>query len=483
MPYWIPEEGEIPEKYLGQEEQQFQEEQLGKEEIVSSKEAKALANKAKEEGRNVELYEGMFNVSSRELMGNRDWWTLYYPDEVASSKQWSEYRTYYDNPVSGETQYSDWTTDKTPATMSGTWYRQAATGNAEYAQKAQFYEQQLQKGQIECSKYRGAQFNICMEAIAQKIQGQMQRSIPGFASGGLVSTAPADVRQTKETTMMNRNMYPQGYAEGGNVMPMMEEEMPGLMEPPMPPMPEEEMMEQEQATMLEGILEPEEMDLLATVVEQFPELIPVLDKIDMAVGSSGEFDGEGPVSGPGTETSDSIPARLSDGEFVFTAKAVKQIGVDKLRKMMDKAESEYDATMMKQEEMQGLLGPGYAMGGLISAVADMRKQAADMGSAVTEYQQPALMQKSQNVDGAGRQMPQNQTGILAQKEVDLREQERSIRPRVELNTNQQSMGQASTTVAANAPRASFETEMGRSNMRENLINAAEENKEPSLMMV
>lgn len=34
----------------------------------------------------------------------------------------------------------------------------------------------------------------------------------------------------------------------------------------------------------------------------------------------------GAISGPGTETSDSIPAMLSDGEFVMTAKAVKGLG-------------------------------------------------------------------------------------------------------------------------------------------------------------
>lgn len=34
----------------------------------------------------------------------------------------------------------------------------------------------------------------------------------------------------------------------------------------------------------------------------------------------------GQISGPGTETSDSIPAMLSDGEFVMTAKAVKGLG-------------------------------------------------------------------------------------------------------------------------------------------------------------
>jgi hypothetical protein len=34
----------------------------------------------------------------------------------------------------------------------------------------------------------------------------------------------------------------------------------------------------------------------------------------------------GPIYGPGTETSDDIPAMLSDGEFVMTAKAVRGAG-------------------------------------------------------------------------------------------------------------------------------------------------------------
>ena len=36
--------------------------------------------------------------------------------------------------------------------------------------------------------------------------------------------------------------------------------------------------------------------------------------------------GGGEVNGPGTGTSDSVPARLSDGEFVLTAKAVRGAG-------------------------------------------------------------------------------------------------------------------------------------------------------------
>lgn len=44
----------------------------------------------------------------------------------------------------------------------------------------------------------------------------------------------------------------------------------------------------------------------------------------------------GPVNGPGTETSDSIPAWLSDGEYVLNAEAVKEVGKGKLEKMNQK---------------------------------------------------------------------------------------------------------------------------------------------------
>jgi hypothetical protein len=51
-----------------------------------------------------------------------------------------------------------------------------------------------------------------------------------------------------------------------------------------------------------------------------------------ALGGVGDFIGDvfsaegGYISGPGTETSDSIPARLSDGEFVVKASAVRGLG-------------------------------------------------------------------------------------------------------------------------------------------------------------
>jgi len=44
----------------------------------------------------------------------------------------------------------------------------------------------------------------------------------------------------------------------------------------------------------------------------------------------------GPVEGPGTETSDSIPARLSDGEYVIPADVVKKKGTEFFDKLLDK---------------------------------------------------------------------------------------------------------------------------------------------------
>lgn len=60
----------------------------------------------------------------------------------------------------------------------------------------------------------------------------------------------------------------------------------------------------------------------------------------------GDHIGGGEVNGPGTGTSDSVPARLSDGEFVLTAKAVRgagngdrDIGAARLYDMMSELEA------------------------------------------------------------------------------------------------------------------------------------------------
>ena len=81
-------------------------------------------------------------------------------------------------------------------------------------------------------------------------------------------------------------------------------------------------------------------------LEQDEQLSMLFDKV---IEVASEFAGSGPVEGPGSGVSDSIPARLSDGEFVFTAKSVEEIGADNLMAMMKDAEMKADQRQEMQE--------------------------------------------------------------------------------------------------------------------------------------
>ena len=134
-------------------------------------------------------------------------------------------------------------------------------------------------------------------------------------------------------------MAPVGMEEGP--MPLIEDEIAAddlAME-------EDVAMEDAESVLDTSMLSEEEEAVVDAAIEMYPELEAILPKMVAT-----EFTEDGEVEGPGTGTSDSIPALLSDGEFVFTAKAVKNIGIDKLRKMMAQAEEAYDAGMVNQEE-------------------------------------------------------------------------------------------------------------------------------------
>ena len=199
-----------------------------------------------------------------------------------------------------------------------------------------------------------------MEAISddgsekQKINNQIEQlknkmTSVKAATGGLMRMSIGGEAGTSERYDRRRDY--QAYAEGD----MVEDET--LMSPPdMNPMAEtsmemeaEDNMDMEDMGDMDGVvdtsaLSEEEEKVVDDAVEMFPELEGIIPKIVAT-----EFTEDGEVEGPGTGTSDSIPALLSDGEFVFTAKAVKSIGVDKLRKMMKDAEAAYDAGMQNQE--------------------------------------------------------------------------------------------------------------------------------------
>jgi len=110
-------------------------------------------------------------------------------------------------------------------------------------------------------------------------------------------------------------------------------------------LPDEEMEDEYAGFVLGEALSPEDQEYLLGALESDERLGNIFDSI---MDIAGEFAGEGAVEGPGTGTSDSIPARLSDGEFVFTKKATDQIGTSQLQTMMDDAERAYDGGLMKK---------------------------------------------------------------------------------------------------------------------------------------
>ena len=126
-----------------------------------------------------------------------------------------------------------------------------------------------------------------------------------------------------------------GYQEGGE----MDEQMSTLMEPQQEMVSDEEMEEDYLDFILDEALTEEEEDMLQSRLEQDEQLALLFDKV---IDVAQEFAGAGLVEGPGNGLSDSIPARLSDGEFVFTAKATKEIGADELMRMMKDAEAQAD---------------------------------------------------------------------------------------------------------------------------------------------
>ena len=110
-------------------------------------------------------------------------------------------------------------------------------------------------------------------------------------------------------------------------------------------LPDEQMEDNYIDFILDEALTEKEEDMLMSKLEQDEDLSMLFDKV---IEVASEFAGSGPVEGPGTGVSDSIPARLSDGEFVFTAKAVEEIGADELMRMMKDAEMKADKRQKKQ---------------------------------------------------------------------------------------------------------------------------------------
>ena len=222
-----------------------------------------------------------------------------------------------------------------------------------------------------------------------KRKGMLDQDRYGMKDGG-----PGIEALRKEAPEVVERM---GYEEGGEI----DDQMLMVMTPPMESeMESDDDMEDGYTRFIMEEALSEEEDMLTSKLEQDEELSMLFDKI---IDVAQEFAGSGPVEGPGSGVSDSIPARLSDGEFVFTAAAVEEIGADNLMAMMKDAE-------MKAEERQGL-----AEGGELEERVVMP---------VEEQKEPQVRVVKETVD--------NTKSLLDESEVS-----KGIKNRMMLDPNQQ----------------------------------------------
>ena len=185
----------------------------------------------------------------------------------------------------------------------------------------------------------------------------------------------------KEMNMERPEMEDQMNALAISVEPAMVEEMPAEMEE-QEMLPDEEMEEDYVDYVMAETLTNEDRNYLIDTLEKDDRLSEIFDQV---VESATEFSGSGPIEGPGSEKSDSIPARLSDGEFVFTAKAVEEIGSDNLMSMMKEAEA-------SAEQRQGV-----AYGGMIDE-EDEAIPLPTQGSKAAQGQVPNVVKQSRQVE-------------------------------------------------------------------------------------
>jgi hypothetical protein len=184
-----------------------------------------------------------------------------------------------------------------------------------------------------------------------------------------------DLQMEKEAQMdrdMNAAADRNNYAEGGASMLVAPEMGMALEEEEEQSMPVDTFTPEEQANAESSQLPDDEMEdgymdyvlgeslddgeqeYLMGALESDPRLSEIFDKV---VTTASEFSGAGEVEGPGTGVSDSIPARLSDGEFVVTEEATSEIGADNLQTMMDDAERKANGGEIRSPyQMGGLLG-------------------------------------------------------------------------------------------------------------------------------
>jgi hypothetical protein len=167
--------------------------------------------------------------------------------------------------------------------------------------------------------------------------------------GGMLSDDTSRMAY-EEGEEVKTHMMPDGTEMAGATHGEYEEEMT-MPAKEMDMVPDKQMEQDHLDFIINESLDAEEETYLMEMLQADDRLSIIFDKV---MDTASEFSGDGPVEGLGTGESDSIPARLSDGEFVMTAQATDEIGSDNLQNMMDGAEesSDYREQVAMGGEMQ-----------------------------------------------------------------------------------------------------------------------------------
>lgn len=208
-------------------------------------------------------------------------------------------------------------------------------------------------------------------AESPKAAERIQEQLGQFDNEEVVDVLKSiEVESGTSKEEVNRSMF----AEGGSMLVAPEMDMPVDTFTPeeqanaeSSQLPDDEMEDDYMDYVLGESLDDGEQEYLMGALESDPRLSEIFDKV---VTTASEFSGAGEVEGPGTGVSDSIPARLSDGEFVVTEEATSEIGADNLQTMMDDAE---------RKASGGEARSGFQLGGLLGTKDPEKKDLEDVG--------------------------------------------------------------------------------------------------------
>lgn len=196
-----------------------------------------------------------------------------------------------------------------------------------------------QPGTDEFNKHEALKAMRKLDRIQKNPTGEVA-DLQDFAYGNYGSMLSKISSMGGQQEMFGRPLYQMRYmADGGEIAEDMMPEGEALLAP----------TGEEMSGYDESFTTSMEFPALADVLgdDRYMELESAMAKFPVVreVAEMATYQADGYVEGQGGPTSDDVPARLSDGEYVFSAAAVQAIGLENLERMHEEAKAVAAATI------------------------------------------------------------------------------------------------------------------------------------------